>query len=415
MRVIVSAPNWRLNGVNVYALNLMRGMRARGVESHLLLTDPDRRDKLAPMDLPADIDVRRLPVPRHADWPTRWQCMIRYLEAQTPCILLPNFDWEHSCVSPVLSSGVSIVGIIHSDDPVRWYRQVAILAPYWDAIVAVSDKIAREFRAQKPELANRLSAIPYGVFIPDEMPYRTFRDDTPLRVVYAGRLAQEQKRVFDLPRIARAAKSNGLPMLLSIIGGGPDEAALREQCQDLVTEGFVRFCGIYTNEQVTRELECSDVLLLTSEYEGLPVILIEAMGRGCIPVVTDIPSGIPELVRHETNGLLFPVGDVAGFAQGLATLQQSPALRQRYSENTYRTVQSGGYRIEDMTERYLQLFERVMDDARTGIFRRPKGTILPPRSLSSKPRARWKRYLPDFLLAPASHVRSLLRRASSKD
>ena len=55
-------------------------------------------------------------------------------------------------------------------------------------------------------------------------------------------------------------------------------------------------------------LEQQDAYILTSEFEGMPNALNEAMARGCVPVVTDIRSGIPELVRYGVNGYRVPVG-----------------------------------------------------------------------------------------------------------
>jgi glycosyltransferase involved in cell wall biosynthesis len=386
------------------------------VDASILLTNPEQFNNLAPMELPADIPVVKLPVPAGADWPMRWRCMIRYLENEKPCILLPNYDWDHCCVAPKLSSQIGIVSIVHSDDEVRWYQNVPILAPYCNALVAVSAKIAEEVQIRNPDTKSRVHVISHGVCVSPSLPAR--RLDRPLQLIYAGRLVQEQKRVFDLPRIMSTLIERNVPAELSIIGGGPDEAALRQHCQPLLARGEIRFCGILNNAQVLASFEQADVLLLTSEFEGLPVTLLEAMGRGCIPVVTDIRSGIPEVVQNEVNGFCVPVGDIEAFVERLNLLHRETVLRRQMSERAYTTVSQGGYRIEDMATSYVQLFDRVMEDARSGVFRRPRGKIVPPPWLVEKPKEKrngsWKDNLPASLRSAARRAKQSLRRMAGR-
>jgi glycosyltransferase involved in cell wall biosynthesis len=200
----------------------------------------------------------------------------------------------------------------------------------------------------------------------------------------------------------------GVPARLDIIGGGPEEAVLREQSRELVARGVVRFPGILSNEQVLDVFEQSDVLLLTSEYEGLPMTVLEAMGRGCIPVLTDIESGIPELVRDGNNGFSVPVGDTVAFAERLTLLQRQPDLRERLSAAAYDTVSGQGYRMEAMTERYVKLFEQVMESAQSGSFTRPRGEILPPPELMAASRSVWKRWVVGGVRSAGRRIKELL-------
>jgi glycosyltransferase involved in cell wall biosynthesis len=132
----------------------------------------------------------------------------------------------------------------------------------------------------------------------------------------------------------------------------------------------------------------SDAFILASEYEGLPNALLEAMGWGCVPVVSDIRSGIPELIREGVNGSKVAVGDLRGFAERLAMLQRDPSLRARLSWEAARTVRDGGYRLQDMTDRYIALFGQVLDAVQISRYRRPRGRIAPPPWLP------WAGYLP---------------------
>jgi glycosyltransferase involved in cell wall biosynthesis len=318
--------------------------------------------------------------------------MIRYLEEQAPCIYIPNSDWRHSCVSPKLSDGVAIVGVVHSDDPLH-YDHVARLGRYWNAIVTTSQAITKDVAGQQPALSDRLLTIPIGVPVPDHLPKQ--RSDSsylrrkelsdlgagsraPLRIIYHGGLSQHQKRILDLPLIIEALLKRQVPVELTVVGDGPDRERLLSASQQLIKGGAMRYLGLLPHAEVLELLEEQDVYLLTSEFEGMPNALNEAMGRGCVPVVTDIRSGIPELIHDGVNGYRVPVGDIQMFTERIAFLQSNLPQRREMSLNAYRTIICGGYRTQDMVQRYIELFHRVLDDMTHGTYKRPSGKLLPP-------------------------------------
>ena len=250
--------------------------------------------------------------------------------------------------------------------------------------------------------------IPYGVSIPYQPPQRREASNQPLQILYSGRLIQEQKRILDLPKIVEELANRGIPVRLNIAGGGWQEQDLRAACQRLMDQGFVRFCGILSQEELAEVYEQNDVFILTSEYEGLPLALLEAMGRGCVPVVTDIPSGIPEVVRDGVNGYLVPIGATKIFADRLAALYLDPAQRRKLAENAYATVSQGRYRIEDMGAQYVALFREVWREVESGGYQRPRGRIRMPPFMGS-----WKDRLPRSVLVLGSRCKGVLRRAQS--
>ena len=381
-RVILAATSGRVSGVDVFSFNLVRGLLSRGIQAHIVMTEPYLAPP-DPMPYPPDIPVRALPVSRRDTWRARWRVMIRYLEDQAPCIYIPNYDWRHSCVSPKLSKRVHIVGIVHSDDPLH-YEHVKRLGRYWNAVVAVSSAIEERVVELVPSLASRVVTVPYGIEPAAQLQARCVDKDRPLKVVYAGRLVQEQKRVLDLPGIAAALACRGVPVELTIIGGGEDGKQLLEACRQIERPCVVNFPGTLSNERVLEVFGRSDVFILTSEYEGLPVSLLEAMGQGCVPVVADVRSGVPELIRDSVNGCRVPVGDIQAFADRLEALYYDAALRDRLASQAYDTICASGYRTEEMVQSYLTLFKRVAREAASGSYRRPKGKVLPPPSLAAE-------------------------------
>ena len=403
-RVVLATPAWSLNGPNIFSANLARGLNALQMAAHIVVTRPDWVD-VKPLGPPPDVRVETLPVRPFMRAGARWNAMIRYLEEQAPCIYVPNYDFGHSCISPRLSGRVGIVGIAHSDDP-QHYDHVARLGRYWNAVVAVSTAIAEEILRISPEVGPRLRVIPYGVPVADRFPERTAAAaGLPLRVIYAGRLDQKQKRVLDLPEILKATLEFGVPVQLTIAGGGSEEAQLRAKCVALGVEGHVRFLGTLDSEALAGVLAGQDVFVLASEFEGLPLGVLEAMGQGCIPVVTDVRSGVREAIRDASNGFLVARGDIAGFGRRLADLYQDPEMRGRMAKAAYNQIRSGCYRLDSMVQSYADLFESVFRGMRDGSFRRPAGNIQRPPGMP------WPEYLPESIQRAGNYGRRLLTKA----
>lgn len=384
-RVVVTLPYWVLSGVNFFSANLVRGLQSQGVSAEILLTEQDTNLVTipdAPAPLPDDIPFSRLPVGRQDTWGAHWRALIAYLEDCAPCIYIPAYDWRHSIVSPKLSRRVCIVGALRSDDPMH-YDHLMRLGKYWNAIVAVSSTVARHAAALAPDLASRITAIPNGFDIPSSAPERPQSDAAPLQMIYHGVLNQHQKRILDLPAIVEALMKRQVPAELTIVGDGPTRGQLLDRARPLMDCGAIRYLDMVPHARIPEHLRQSDVYLLPSAFEGMPNALLEAMGMGCVPIVTDIPSGIPELIRDGVSGFRVPVGDIGSFADRIELLRQNPVLRREMSLNAYRTIAEGGYRLQDMVDRYLALFERVLWEAERGVYQRPRGPLLaPPESVA---------------------------------
>jgi glycosyltransferase involved in cell wall biosynthesis len=377
--VILAAPKWSLNGPNVFSANLARELNARGFAAHIVLTRPDWTDA-KPLPKPADIAIRTLPVSPFMSFSNRCRTMIRYLEEHSPCIYIPNHDFGHSCVGPQLSNRIVSVGILHSDDP-QHYEHALRMGGYWNRAVAVSSAIAVETLKLTPGLAGRISVIPYGVAAAAVFPERQCRLDQPLRVIYAGRLDQPQKRVLDLPKILRAAARENVRIHLTIAGSGAAEKQLKA---DFATPGAghaVEFLGTVEHSALAEIFARQDVFLLTSAFEGLPISLLEAMGQGCVPVVSDVRSGVPELIIDGVDGFRVSVGDVDGFAARIAALHRDPRMRRQMGYAAYVRASSRPYRIEQMANSYIQLFREASDEQQSGAFRRPLGKIRVPQEV----------------------------------
>jgi len=136
-----------------------------------------------------------------------------------------------------------------------------------------------------------------------------------------GRL-HPQKDFSTFLSVAAATGSAGAVFIIS--GTGPEEELLKRSSKALGLEKRVRFLGFRSDPLPI--YHAADVLLLTSRYEGLPMVLLEAMASGCAFVGTRV-DGTLEVVEHGRTGFLAEVGDVRGLGECLGRLRSEPPLR----------------------------------------------------------------------------------------
>ncbi len=162
------------------------------------------------------------------------------------------------------------------------------------------------------------------------------RPARPFTLICIGTLHEVKGQTY-LIEACRLLRDRGITFVCQLVGDGPDEAALREQIAQAGLSEHVQLLGRCTREQVVQLLAQTDVAVTPSvptksgRREGIPVVLMEAMGSG-VPVVASNLSGIPELVEHEQSGLLVPSRDAQALAEALERLYLNPTLCQRLGQ-----------------------------------------------------------------------------------
>ncbi len=369
-RVVTSSPSLELSGANVLVANLLDELQKTGTPAEWIVTGRQPADDGAWLGT-RQFKVHRLPPTKISDIRQRQKLLIEHLERQSPCIYLPNFDFDMACVAPALSSGTSVALIMHSDDP-DYYDFVARHGELFNAIICVSEFLHRKLCTAHPEWRQRIVHIPFGVTPPLELPVRAKPPGHPLDVAYCGRLSFHQKRIQDLAEIILRCHEEHLPIRFHIAGTGPDERAFFDRIAQPLADGSVTRLGFISNPEVVKLLGEVDALLMTSDFEGLPVVLLEAMSRGCIPVVSLTESGIGEVVNDGENGFLLSIGDINGFVAALWKLSVDAELKLRLSQAAFDRIRLGRFTLERAAADYRKLFESLTGEsakwpaARTG-------------------------------------------------
>jgi glycosyltransferase involved in cell wall biosynthesis len=171
---------------------------------------------------------------------------------------------------------------------------------------------------------SKLIYVPLGIdaneFAPT--PRRNFSETAHLLCV--GRLAPEKGQALLLDAMA-ALQGHGHSLHLRFVGDGPDCAFLERRAAELGIASNVEFCGWVDQPRLLSLYAETDLFVLPSLAEGIPMVLMEAMAMQ-IPCVAPCITGIPELIEHGVDGMLFTVADVQDLALKVSTLLKSPEL-----------------------------------------------------------------------------------------
>ena len=342
----------QLGGSTTFLCNLGGELIRRGISCYIF-SDGSAHP------LGKDFESRQIPVSvqdsRRAIFEDRLKSVLQQLRKYEPTAVvatLAPFAYETLRYVPL---GVTRVAMVQSDDPLV-YQTVEKYRDYIDIIVGVSATIVR--RLSKMERFEGVSKryLPYGVPIPSRGAELARASDV-LRILYLGRIINEQKRVYIFPQIASALEKAAISFSWTIAGDGPDLLSLKNNMKSLQLNSRVEFSGTLPYEEVGRVLDSHDVLVLTSDYEGLPLSLLEAMAHGLVPVVTDLESGIREVV-DDSNGILVKANDLKGYAKAIAHLsghREELIAKSHAAQERVRTE----FSVAAMTDRWLSVVSPV--------------------------------------------------------
>lgn len=147
------------------------------------------------------------------------------------------------------------------------------------------------------------------------------------RLVCVSRLSPEKGQIGLLIAFAEARR-RGLDADLVLVGDGPDRAVLEAEVARLGLEADVTLLGRKSEQDTLTEVARSDVLVMASFMEGLPVAIMEALALE-VPVIAPRITGIPELVEEGVTGCLFTAGKWTELADRMVRLVADPELRRR--------------------------------------------------------------------------------------
>jgi glycosyltransferase involved in cell wall biosynthesis len=201
--------------------------------------------------------------------------------------------------------------------------------------------------------------IPYGVPVTN-IPRANFNTEK-LSLIYAGRLAEKQKRITEVV-MAICKASNEIKGVEGIIYGNGQNKKVIRLIEKYSRNNKVKFGGSVPNSEIYNILSQAQVFVLLSDYEGLPQTLLEAMACGLVPVCTNMKSGIPELIVNNQTGIIVKDRNIE-FVSAIKRLKKDADLCQEISKNVKEKVQS--YSTKICLESWVRLIEELLVNQKT--------------------------------------------------
>lgn len=200
--------------------------------------------------------------------------------------------------------------------------------------------------------SGRLFLIDNGINIKTEVADKT----TAEKVIVSVSRLHYQKDIGSLIKAAYLLNNKDVKFL--IVGDGPERKELEKLTEKLDLKGRVDFLG--NREDVGRILSLSDVFVLSTNWEGQPLVILEAWASKK-PVVASNVHGVKDLVENGKTGLLFRHKDPADLANKIDYLLDNKEVAKRMGENGYNLVKSK-YTTSIMSENYQMLYKETLND-----------------------------------------------------
>jgi len=236
-------------------------------------------------------------------------------------------------------------------------------------LIAVSDYLQRVFIARFHVPPERIRTIRNGV---DPSRFEGIAHAEAARFRSAFSVGADEIVLSQISRISKAKGQFDLLHALRllppdlryhclIVGEGKERASLERLAESLGLSRKVTFCGYQSNIPVV--LAATDVMLLPSHREPLGLSIIEAMLSN-VPVIAANAGGVPEIITHGKDGLLFPAGDIPALARLIMQMVRDTSLRQQLAQAGRRTAIERFLvgRMIDETEAYYQ---RILEESTT--------------------------------------------------
>ena len=189
----------------------------------------------------------------------------------------------------------------------------------------------------------------------------SFTCDTPSdcenkRIITLGRL-DPQKGYDYLLQTAVKLKQEIPDWHIDIFGSGDDEEMLKDLAKKLKVDDFVSFHP--PTKEVTKELCSSGMYVMSSRFEGLPMVLLEAQECG-LPIVSfDCPEGPSEVIHDGEDGFLVPLADTDALAEKIITLAKDQEMRKRFGQTAKINCQQ--FSPEKVGEMWLDLIKKLTE------------------------------------------------------
>ena len=238
----------------------------------------------------------------------------------------------------------------------------ALIFRYCDGVLSLGEEQSTILRKSFPSVSNKIVAV-NNPLIPDAFSSKTTQlpgraKDIPKNLIAVGRL-RHQKR-FDVLLHAFAKVRNDHDCRLVILGEGKDRTKLQALSTQLGIAHLIQMPGFVSNVQ--EWLASADLFVLSSDYEGMPGVVLEALAVNCPVVATDCFPGARALLGTATRCSVTPIGDVDALASAIYN-----SLNNKENTNELSCL-ADKYRVSAAVDSHIDALSLLMHQGQVGEF-----------------------------------------------
>lgn len=294
-------------GTTVNLLRLLPRMELHGFHAMVLASDVE--NDMGALFFREGIDLRIYRFGTARDlYDDRVLGAYRHLAAFAPHAVVASHETVSFDLLRYVPAGVFRVAEVQTDD--EWsYGLVGDYAPWIDAAVCVSRLVCRRSTDRVAGYPVDVVHIPNGANPPSSLPVRS-PGEPGLRVLYIGRLVEQQKRISRFIPIWQELCRRDVPVLWTFVGDGSERNVLENGMRSSARQK-VLFTGNVSPDQIRAYCQSHDVITLVSDYEGLAIAVLEGMASGLVPVVTEQRGEWPDMIDSNCGFCVKPDDPVA--------------------------------------------------------------------------------------------------------
>jgi len=227
-------------------------------------------------------------------------------------------------------------------------------------ITVVSEAMRQRLVTKYPASSHKIIFVPNGV--DNQLLEIPLKQLDSKQEVYHVLVVANLIKLKNLPVIVKAASllSDQLKIKLTIVGEGPEKAALQKLSQQLNLEKDVRFAGLVNPDDIAEYYKHTDVLVLASLSEGKPNVVLEAFAAG-VPVIASNIDGVREMIGENENGLMFDPNDEHALMACMLDLFRNANLYRKFSENGRNYILQNKLSWMDSGERFAAIYKDLVE------------------------------------------------------
>jgi colanic acid/amylovoran biosynthesis glycosyltransferase len=255
---------------------------------------------------------------------------------------------------------IPVVGVMHSNDD--FYRGVirkfikGKTENQLTTVVSVSNYINNLAYCETTDILYKV--IPCGTPILGKQ--SNWNGERPLKIIYAGRLVIEAKQILKLAKAFCEASKINNDLVFSIYGDGDQEENVKNIIASCNCEDRVELFEALPPSEIIKKISEHHLFTLMSDYEGMPLSLMEAMACGVVPVCYINEGGIDEIIKHGVNGFIITNRD-EDYQTKLKTLSDNPELWKTMSKNAMDTIKNK-YSSDITHQQWFELLQSFKDN-----------------------------------------------------